>query len=201
MNRITQDSEPLKYLRELIEQKFGIRPDTVNPVQKLLDGIINFDPKESISLNTIRKIWGYDEHKSSLRASTLDILAKAAQEDDFKSWNEFIQKYQEIKTSLFYFDDSIINDAEEDLSVGEVLILGFSPKRFVKVKYKGFCEFEVIESKGSCFRKGNIIEARWFETTPMPKGLKTENEIDQLDIIGVLGNERISVFYGNMGQE
>lgn len=78
------------------------------------------------------------------------------------SWRIFINSYGEITKNKPVFNHHQFDDAD-DLAVGEYVIIGWRPDRYLKLKYLDDCKFEVCESTSIVHVVGSIIETRWFE--------------------------------------
>ena len=89
-------------LRKAIEDEFKVHPETkqdyitlaqkINGKLKTLGGRGEYNKAESISEETIYKVWEYRKNNEAVVSpKTLGILARSI---DYLSWGDFIEKYK-----------------------------------------------------------------------------------------------------------
>ena len=81
-------------LRQLVEEsadhKIATSTDFI-----FLSGEIQGRLKETLSVSTLKRIWGYVDGYASVRPSTLDILARFV---GFSDWETFVSDYCEVES-------------------------------------------------------------------------------------------------------
>lgn len=201
---ITQKSPELKSLLTKIEEIINFpSPQTIADFReictKLNDNLKGKKEEKRrnkekdlgiIQERTALRLWDKEKYSSSFSYDTLNLLALIA---NYTNWGEYINasypQDEKISPSILNptFDDQKINDVEKDLTIGQIITLGWYPQRYAVVKYKGDCEFEIIEFKGrGRDLTGKTITARWFEVIKDENGYGTSM---YTDIAGVLGDE------------
>ncbi len=123
-----------------------------------LSGVIWERLKEYISPTTLKRTWGYIGGATTIRNSTLVILAKFA---GYKDWEDYLKQICEksdIESS--FFDGATINT--DKLTVGDMIEVTWSPNRHCTFKYIGDYRFEVVISENSKLREGDTFEAHFF---------------------------------------
>lgn len=187
-SKITQDSQELKGLIGEIENKLGYLPKKYLHFEKLKDLIDDRIKPQLLSESTLKRLWGYEKYPSTFDYSTLDLLSQVA---GYQDWDHYIKTISTKNDLIPIFDDRKIQDAEEDLHIGEPVLLGWYPERYAKVEYLENCEFKVIEYKGRGEDLTNkIITARWFEVVPEWINNKNGHGYSMYcDIAAVLGGE------------
>ncbi len=106
---------------------------------------------EHIGVNTLKRLLGFIEDEREPRLSTLDIIARYL---DFDNWD-----------SLKCFDDksnSSFNTAEDeirvnDLSGGQRIQISYLPDRLLELEYSGEGRFMVKESQNSKLQIGDEL--------------------------------------------
>lgn len=187
-SEITQNTQELRGLIIEIENKLDFRPKKYTDYEKLKE-LIEAQIKPGIlPESTLKRLWGYEKYVSTFNYFTLDSLSKVA---GYRDWEHYIKTISDKNDLIPIFDDRKIQDAEEDLNIGDTIILGWYPERYAEVEYMGYCEFKVLKYKGRGKDLTNkIITARWFEVVPEWINNKNGHGYSMYcDIAGVLGNE------------
>lgn len=143
----------LETLRESVAKKFGGRLSTANDFGEL-SGVIFEATGHLISESTLKRVWGYVNYTPQARTTTLDILAKYAGHESFRTFCLELQK-----NSAFFACDKII---AADLTEGDCISIGWAPDREIIIKYLGLSRFQVNDGGKSKLQKGDIIEATEF---------------------------------------
>ena len=114
-----------------------------------------------VSVSTLKRIWGYVEHKATPRESTLSIFAQYLGYRDFYDYVNRCSTRQEVQSSPVIHRKLVV---EEELCVGDKVRLTWQPMRVCDVEYLGLASFRVISSvntrltTGDTFRCTLIIE-------------------------------------------
>lgn len=137
-------------LRQLVEEsadhKIATSTDFI-----FLSGEIQGRLKETLSVSTLKRIWGYVDGYASVRPSTLDILARFV---GFSDWETFVSDYCEVESvqsSHRVVSESIY---AKDLIVGDRVEIQWNPNRRCMLIYMGDNLFEVSESVNAKLKAG-----------------------------------------------
>lgn len=118
---------------------------------------------ESLSVNTLKRIWGYLHSTSQPRDYTLDCLARYLGYSDFAHFTAHEQGLAGEESSSEAVITKKLN-VSQDLAVRDRLLLTWSPGRSCTIRHLGNEQFVVEESDrtrllpGNTFRCGLIIE-------------------------------------------
>ena len=141
-------------LRQLVEESADHAIATSNDFI-FLSGEIQGRLNENLSVSTLKRLWGYVEGYTSVRPSTLDILARFT---GFPDWETFVSDYCEVESvqsSHRVVSESIYT---KDLTVGDRLEIRWNPNRRCTLTYLGDNLLEVSESVNAKLKTG----ARFF---------------------------------------
>ena len=112
----------------------------------------------SLSSSTLKRLWGYVNDAHSPRPQTLDVLARYLGHADFKDFCMWL-KHTTAYNSSFFSAKRILVD---DLNPGMEVEIGWSPNRYLRLRYKGGGLFEVREAKESKLVRGDLFQAVSF---------------------------------------
>ncbi len=108
-------------------------------------------------IKTLKRAWNYKSEKTSPSAATRNKLAESLKYDGWEAYKEAAQK-RIHSDPLFNPEDIKVDKLKE----GEIRTIGWYPNRYVKIKYLGNYQFEVVECKGMNKSKGEKIIAKRF---------------------------------------
>ena len=112
----------------------------------------------SVSTSTLKRLWGYVDYGHTPRIHTLDVLSVYL---GYTSFDDFCQwlKTSTVYNSSFFSARKVL---ARDLAEGAELEIGWSPNRYLRLRYRGDSQFEVIESRQSKLCVGDCFEAVTF---------------------------------------
>lgn len=145
---MASENEILKRLRE----KSGI--DMTKSVDfDVLAQAIKDKTKESLGVNTLKRLFGYKTDKVVPRLSTLDIIAQYLDYSDYESLIKELGEDADI--SLFTPIDCI---EVADLVKGSQVRIAYAPNRIFFLTYLGDLKFIINEVEGSKnLMKGDVL--------------------------------------------
>jgi hypothetical protein len=150
-----------------------------------LSGEIQGRLKETLSVSTLKRIWGYVDGYASVRPSTLDILARFV---GFSDWETFVSDYCEVESvqsSHRVVSESIY---AKDLNVGNQVEIAWNPNRKCLLTYQGDNLFEVISSENAKLKTGNrFLCQRFTMNQPLYVDLLTSDGQTELFVMGNKG--------------
>ena len=139
-----------------VEKHFGKAINTPSDYYELsmtLHGM-----KRSVSVATLKRLWGYVSDVHQPRMATLDALAYYQGHrsfDDFCRWLKDSTAYN----SSFYLTKQL---SVSDLNAGDTLEIGWAPNRVIRLSYKGNALFQVLQSQNSKLQAGDCFETGGF---------------------------------------
>ena len=113
---------------------------------------------ESVSTSTLKRLWGYVGDNHSPRLQTLDVLSRYLGYDDFKHFCEWLKTSTAYNSSFFSAHQVLASQLEP----GAELEIGWSPNRYLLLRYAGNSLFEVKVARQSKLLKGDRFEAVSF---------------------------------------
>lgn len=112
----------------------------------------------SLSSSTLKRLWGYVNDAHSPRPQTLDVLARYLGHADFKDFCMWLKHTTAYNSSFFSAKRILV----EDLNPGMEVEIGWSPNRYLRLRYKGDGLFEVREAQESKLVRGDLFQAVSF---------------------------------------
>ena len=112
----------------------------------------------SLSSSTLKRLWGYVNDAHSPRPQTLDVLARYLGHAAFKDFCMWLKHTTAYNSSFFSAKRILV----EDLNPGMEVEIGWSPNRYLRLRYKGDGLFEVREAKESNLVRGDLFQAVSF---------------------------------------
>ncbi len=143
----------LKNLILMTNRNVGFTPSTPSDFNAL-STMIRCKTKDTISLSSIKRIWGYVNYGSFPSATTLNILARF---NDYKNWEEYMLgnlSGDECETSEF-ISDYMVNVAL--LPVGETLKVVWGKDKWCKMVSLPDARFKVTGSENIKLQPGDIF--------------------------------------------
>ncbi|MBR4802057.1 MAG: hypothetical protein IK041_04530 [Bacteroidales bacterium] len=147
----------LSFLLESVAKKWNKRIATPKDFE-LLSEEISSKSSESISASTLKRIWGYDNYKSSPSIRMLDVLAKYAGSDSFRSFCNGLKKNPAFVSG--FLTTGYIESSE--LEKGNHIQVGWNPNRLVELEFLGDSRYKVVSNCNSKLREGDEFELSAF---------------------------------------
>lgn len=114
--------------------------------------------RQYISPTTLKRTWGYLDGVTTIRQSTLEVLAKTA---GYRSWDNFIAERKfAMEANSTIVSDGVI--AAADLQIGDVVEVEWKPDRRCRFRHLGSGKFEVVLSENSHLKVGDTAYAMLF---------------------------------------
>ncbi|MDO4163569.1 MAG: hypothetical protein Q4D56_04175 [Bacteroides sp.] len=111
-----------------------------------------------ISTSTLKRLWGYVNDTHIPRSNTLDLLARYIGYNHFGDFCAWLKSSTAYNSSFFSAKQVVSNE----LTPGAEVEIGWSPNRYLRLKYKGNTLFEVTEARQSKLHEGDCFEASAF---------------------------------------
>lgn len=148
------DDDTIFLLRKEVENEMGFSLKAPTNFDALITRVQK-KTGESLSLSTIKRLWGYVDSTNSPRLSTLSILSRYL---GYRDFDDFC-----LKKSVYTSEDSafisLTNDQVKDLQKGDELMLEWKPDRFCRIRYETKDKFKVINAVNCKLQKGDTFLA------------------------------------------
>ncbi len=148
---------------EIYELRLRIETSIKRKIQTPADfdflrGIIWDRTHEQISTSTLKRLWGYIDGVDTARNSTLNVLSKAL---NYNDWDDFTNKlkFENQTNSDLVLSESI---ASNKLTIGNTLSIAWQPNRMCLLTYLGNDTFKVINSENSKLKIGDTFRCSLF---------------------------------------
>lgn len=147
-----EDSERLKQEVETLVGRSVKTPKDFEFLSRQIEGYTN----ETISVSTLKRMWGYVASPCKPSKYNLNLLSRMI---GYSDWEAFSGGNEVMSSSRFFVKSKLIADA---LQKGEQVRLTWCPGRVLTIMYKGNDTFEVVESINSKLAKGDTFTCPQF---------------------------------------
>ncbi len=144
-------------LCEAIEKSCGFPVTTPGDFERLSSKIFDFQ-HVTISVSTLKRIWGYAGLSTTPRLFTLDTLSRLAGYKDYKAFMESVGQSTVSQSHLFLYDAL----TADELTKGARLQLSWLPDRLCVVEHLGKGEFTVIQAENTKIKEGDTFKCHLF---------------------------------------
>ena len=143
----------LKMLRDDVEVRLG--RGILSPKDfEHLNGVIENDLNERVSVSTLKRLWGYSKYLSSPSASILSTLCRLVGYRDWEDYKAHRESGSKAPSAEVLCDKITVST---DLEPGDRIRLTWDPQRVCDVVYHDNGEFEVLSSVNTGIKAGD-----WF---------------------------------------
>lgn len=151
----------IQLLISAIEKAEGISKITSKKFEHLSQRIF-MRTRETIGVTTLKRLWGYVNDTTTPRAVTLDILSQYI---GYRSFDDFKRLYNADEgngtpSSKITFGDCVYAD---EMEVGDVYRLTWSPNRVCDIEYRGDFTFVVKSSQLTKLTEGTSFRCQVIE--------------------------------------
>lgn len=144
------ENERIKHIVAAVEQSLGKKVNTPKDFEQLTH-LICHRTRESVSISSLKRIWGYIDGGEHVRTSTLDILCRFAGYRDMTHFFSANGTAGQIPPSKLLTNDYLYTP---DLEVNQHLRLSWQPGRVCDIQYQGDASFIVLSSENTKLQKG-----------------------------------------------
>ena len=139
--------EKLKLECEKVMGKRMVSPSNFDELSLL----IRKSTGKSLSVSTLKRIWGYVSYAHTPSYEILSILSEFA---GYRDWHDFINA-ESVTDSSDFIGAEIIKSSE--LQNGNKVSISWKPDRTCVLEYLGNSEFKVLEAQNSKIIKDDIF--------------------------------------------
>lgn len=147
-----EDFERLKQEVETLVGRSVKTPKDFEFLSRQIEGYTN----ETISVSTLKRMWGYVASPCKPSKYNLNLLSRMI---GYSDWEAFSGGNEVMSSSRFFVKSKLIADA---LQKGELVRLTWCPGRVLTIKYQGNDTFEVVDSINSKLAKGDTFTCPQF---------------------------------------
>ena len=172
-----QKQEDIKRLIDHVEKVMGKSMQAPRDFMMLYEQLKDFTG-DSISISTLKRIWGYTHTDTSFSLHSLDLLSRMV---GYNNWDSFLKDESDIPTSQVFVNKKLKSFS---LEPGEKMKLTWQPNRVVLVEYQGCNKFKVLESQNSKLQTGDVFHCEQFmESEPLIMTHLIRKNMDPCDYI------------------
>ena len=157
----TESNSTENYIQGLlnaVERTAGFKLSAVSDFDQLATLI--FDQLHiSISVSTLKRLWGYAGLETRPRQYTLDILARFVGYKSFGAYEESCGRRPMESQSQLFLSDALTTDTQD---AGARLLLTWMPDRRCVVEHLGNGHFRVMEALNTKLSVGDTFECHLF---------------------------------------
>lgn len=150
---MTINPQHITLLRQRVEE-LADHPIATSNDFIFLSGEIQGRLKETLSVSTLKRLWGYVDGYTTVRTSTLEILARFV---GFPDWETFVSDYCEVES--VQSSHRVVNKSlyANELAVNNQVEIRWNPNRRCLLTYQGNNKFLVSESENSKMKTGETF--------------------------------------------
>ncbi len=151
-----EQSPEIKELIKSVNIRYGKEPITPSDFS-ILSEEIEMVTGCSISVSTLKRLWGYVKGYANTRRYTYDVLCKYA---GYKSWAVFLQKLNDDGAQSDFFTTKALRS--DSLNVGDCVEVTWQPNRHCLFEYLGDQRFVVRISENAKIEIGDRFKCDVF---------------------------------------
>ena len=147
-----EDFDRLKNEVETLVGRKIVSPRDFDFLSRQIEGYT----QESVSVSTLKRMWGYVACSCKPSKFNLELLSRMV---GYPSWEAFVESKDAVASSRFFIKSKLIADA---LDRGDQVRLTWQPGRIVTIEYMGNDCFKVLESQNSKLTSGDTFTCHQF---------------------------------------
>ncbi len=151
-----EQSPEIKELIKSVNIRYGKNPVTPSDFSSLSDEIEKATGC-SISISTLKRLWGYVKGYANTRRYTYDVLCKYAGN---KGWEDFLQRLNDNGVQSDFYATKILRS--DSLNVGDSVEVTWQPNRHCLFEYLGDHRFVVRLSENAKIEVGDRFKCDIF---------------------------------------
>lgn len=148
--------DALEALIKITNENFGYEPNTPSEFNDLICQIKK-TTGESLSLSSIKRLWGYVKHKGDFSPTTLNILARFNGIKDWESFKKRIEAEVPVTNDdeSGFHSDSMIDTGK--YRPGERLSLNWNHGKGCEMECVDHMRFRVVKARNIKLKEGDIV--------------------------------------------
>ena len=154
---MAKDTPEIEELKKLTEEEYGKALSTTTDFEEFTIALRRQTDK-TVSASTLKRMWGYvsDSHKP--RINTLDVLSQYLGHASYNAFVNWLKTSTKYNSSFFEAKQLVSND----LKLGSIIEIGWSPNRLIRLNYLGESRYEVTYAANSKLRPGDRFTTGCF---------------------------------------
>lgn len=152
------NKQNITILCSLVEQAADHRISTSSDFA-FLSGCIQGRLKQTVSVSTLERIWGYVDSYQNVRESTLDILARFA---GFPDWKTFVADYCNVPSAQSSHRIAATSYSADQIPQGTLVAIEWNPNRHCLLLHLGDGRWRVEQSINSKLSIGDTFSCQRF---------------------------------------
>lgn len=158
----TENEILIDKLRSMVENTIGREVHTPRDFTFLHNQITELT-HQSLSMSTLKRVWGYTSREFNISRYTLDVLSKLV---GYTGWEKFCESIdiKENSSKIEASSHSVVirRLAARALNQGDIVRLHWQPNRCLEIVYEGLDLFSVIKSENSKLMVGDKFQTMMF---------------------------------------
>lgn len=138
-----------------VEKKFGCKPKTPNDFNELILAVKSVTGK-SLSLSTVKRLWGYVAYESEPSQSTLSILSRFI---GYSGWEDFCISKPDEDSDLIHAETTL-----QHLQHGATVTLEWEPAKGCTLRHLASNRFIVTEAHNIKLKQGDELTVEILST-------------------------------------
>lgn len=156
---IDQQDANLIRLKQRVEETVGCQMKTPRNFDYLSRQVQELT-HHSLSVSTLKRIWGYTQSKWGVSEFSYDVLASLV---GYPSWQAFCDEAEQEGEGIPSSQNVVVRRLScRALLQGDQVDLRWNPDRHVVIEYEGVDLFRVVTSEGSKLQVGDKFQAPMF---------------------------------------
>ena len=139
-----------------VEKRFGKTISTPSDYYEL--SIALHQIKQSVSVATLKRLWGYVGDVHQPRLATLDALACYIGHNNFEVFCSWLKSNTGFDSSAFLTEHLSVSE----MNAGDEIEIGWAPNRIIRLQYLGDALFKVLDSQNSKLQEGDCFVTGGF---------------------------------------
>ena len=180
---MTDNNQNIMLLRTMVEETLAHRLKTSTDFA-FLAGCIQGRLRQSISVSTLERIWGYVEGYQTIRESTLSLLAQFV---GYPDWQTFVSDYCNVPSAQSSRRILAPTLEASDVPAAAMVAIEWNPGRRLLLCHEGEGRWRVVESEKSKLCVGDTFRCQRF-TLNYPLYLADFRHADEPPSLFVVGN-------------
>ena len=180
---MTDNNQNIMLLRQMVEETLAHRLKTSTDFA-FLSGCIQGRLRQTISVSTLERIWGYVEGYQTIRESTLSLLAQFV---GYPDWQTFVSDYCNVPSAQS--SRRILAPTLEaiEMPVGGRVLIEWNPGRRCELLHLGNARWRVEHCEKTKLAVGDTFVCHRF-TLNYPLYLSDYRHADEPPSLFVVGN-------------
>lgn len=148
--------DALEALIRITNEKLGYEPNTPSEYNDLILQIKK-TTGDTLSLSSIKRLWGYVKHSGDFSPTTLNILARFNGIKDWESFKRSIEKEVSVTNDeeSGFHSDAMIDTGK--YKPGERLALGWNDGKGCELECVDNLRFRIVKSMNIKLKEGDIV--------------------------------------------